>query len=30
LDILKNKEQGFYEAYLKQIDQGGVLENISV
>jgi hypothetical protein len=30
LDILKNKEQGLHEAYLKQIDQGGVLEIISV
>jgi hypothetical protein len=30
LDILKNKEQGLHEAYLKQIDQGGELEIISV
>jgi hypothetical protein len=29
-DILKNKEQGLHEVYLKPIDQGGVLEIISV
>jgi len=30
LDILKNKEQGLHEAYLKLINQGGVLEIINV
>jgi hypothetical protein len=30
LDILKSKKQGLHEAYLKQIDHGGVLEIISV
>ena len=30
LDILMNKEQGLHEAYLKLINQGGVLEIINV
>jgi len=30
LEILKKKEQELHEAYLKPIDQGGVLEIISV
>ena len=29
LEILKNKEQELHEAYLKAIDQGGVLEIIN-
>jgi hypothetical protein len=29
LEILKNKEQELHEAYLKPIDQGGVLEIIN-